>query len=58
MAAVNTRDVAGDTQGSDANQAALEQRFQDLYVAMMEKKVQFKEATEPFKTDNENSSKG
>ena len=49
---------AADTQGSDANQDALEQRFQDLYVAMMEKKVSFKEATEPFKTDNENSSKG
>lgn len=49
---------SGDVAGSDANQAALEQRFQDLYVAMMEKKVSFKEATEPFKTDNENSSKG
>ena len=50
----NQADVAG----SDANQAALEERFQDLYVAMMEKKISFKEATEPFRTDNENSSKG
>lgn len=55
---VAPNDPTGDVQGSDGNQAALEQRFQDLYVAMMEKKVQFKEATEPFKTDNENASKG
>ncbi|MEM6941350.1 MAG: hypothetical protein AAF943_17970 [Pseudomonadota bacterium] len=57
MPVANT-DPNGDVQGSDGNQAALEQRFQDLYVAMMEKKVQFKEAVEPFKTDNENSSRG
>ncbi|MEM8978512.1 MAG: hypothetical protein AAGD04_03450 [Pseudomonadota bacterium] len=48
----------GDLQSSDANQEALEKRFQDLYMKMMEKKVSFKEATEPFKTDNENASKG
>ncbi len=51
-------DPTGDVQGSDPNQAALEARFQQLYVSMMEKKLQFKEATEPFKTDNENASKG
>ena len=56
--AVAGNGAAGDVGGSEGNQAALEQRFQDLYVAMMEKKVSFKEATEPFKTDNENSSKG
>lgn len=49
---------SGDTNGSSGNQAALEQRFQKLYEAMMEKKAKFKEATEPFKTDNENASKG
>ena len=58
MSTVSTTGSAGDTAGSDANQEALEQRFQDLYVAMMEKKVSFKEAVEPFKTDNENSSRG
>lgn len=55
---VSGSNTAGDVQGSENNQAALEKRFQDLYVAMMEKKVSFKEATEPFRTDNENSSKG
>lgn len=58
MSTVSTSADGGDVSGSDANQAALEQRFQDLYVAMMEKKVSFKEAVEPFKTDNENSSRG
>lgn len=58
MPTVANTDPAGDVRGSDNNQAALEQRFQDLYVSMMEKKVQFKEAVEPFKTDNENSSRG
>lgn len=48
----------GDLQASDANQAALEGRFQALYVAMMEKQVSFKEAVEPFKTDNQNAGKG
>ena len=55
---VSRTDPNGDTQGSDPNQAALEERFQEMYTQMMEKKVQFKEATEPFKTDNENASKG
>ncbi|MEM6478736.1 MAG: hypothetical protein AAF841_00010 [Pseudomonadota bacterium] len=58
MAQVNQAGANQDIQGSEENQEALEQRFQDLYVAMMEKKVSFKEATEPFRTDNENSSKG
>jgi hypothetical protein len=48
----------GDLQASDANQAALEGRFQALYIAMMEKQVSFKEATEPFKTDNQNAGRG
>jgi hypothetical protein len=43
---------------SDGNQAALESRFQQLYVAMMEKQISFKEATEPFRTDNQNAGKG
>lgn len=58
MSSVSGTGAAQDLQGSEANQDALEQRFQQLYVNMMEKKVSFKEATEPFKTDNENSSKG
>lgn len=58
MSSVSNTDQQGNVTGSDQNQEALEQRFQDLYVAMMEKKVTFKEATEPFKTDNENSSRG
>ena len=48
----------GDVSGSDANQAALEGRFQMLYVKMMQKQVEFKEAVEPFKTDNQNAGKG
>lgn len=55
---VSNTGAASDLNGSNANQEALEKRFQDLYVAMMEKKVSFKEATEPFKADNENASKG
>ena len=51
-------DNNGNITGSDANQEALEQRFQDLYTKMMEKKLEFKEAMEPFKADNENASKG
>ena len=58
MSTVAGTDPNGDVQGSDPNQANLEARFQELYVQMMEKKLQFKEATEPFKTDNENSSRG
>ncbi len=50
--------AAGDLAASDANQAALEGRFQALYIAMMEKQVSFKEAVEPFKTDNQNAGKG
>lgn len=46
------------TGASDANQDALEQRFIALYEAMMEKQVSFKEAVEPFKTDNQNAGKG
>ncbi|WP_162617501.1 hypothetical protein [Yoonia maritima] len=48
----------GDLEASDANQAALEGRFQALYIKMMEKQVEFKEAVEPFKTDNQNAGKG
>ena len=50
--------AAGTLEASDANQAALEGRFQALYIAMMEKQVSFKEAVEPFKTDNQNAGKG
>lgn len=55
---LNADAAGGALAGSDQNQAALEERFQELYTAMMEKKVSFKEATEPFKADNENASKG
>ncbi len=48
----------GDLGASDINQSNLEARFQALYVAMMEKQVSFKEAVEPFKTDNQNAGKG
>lgn len=58
MSQVSSTGASSDVAGSENNQAALEKRFQDLYVSMMEKKVSFKEATEPFKTDNENSSRG
>jgi len=40
------------------NQAALESRFISLYEKLMEKQVSFKEAVEPFKTDNQNAGKG
>jgi hypothetical protein len=43
---------------SDANQEALEGRFIALYERLMEKQVSFKEAVEPFKTDNQNAGKG
>ena len=43
---------------SAANQAALEARFIALYEKLMEKQVSFKEAVEPFKTDNQNAGKG
>lgn len=56
--AIAGTDNNGNLQGSDANQEALEARFQELYMKMMEKKLEFKEALEPFKADNENSSKG
>lgn len=43
---------------SDENQANLEARFIALYERLMEKQVSFKEAVEPFKTDNQNAAKG
>lgn len=43
---------------SDENQDALEGRFIALYERLMEKQVSFKEAVEPFKTDNQNAGKG
>lgn len=56
--AIAGADGKGGLTGSDGNQAALEKRFQELYMKMMEKKLEFKEAIEPYKADNENSSKG
>jgi hypothetical protein len=52
-------DVAptGTTTGSDANQANLTARAEALYVKLMEKQMSFKEAVEPFKTDNQNAGK-
>jgi len=58
MPEVNAAASEGDLAASDGNQAALEGRFQALYIAMMEKQVSFKEAVEPFKTDNQNAGKG
>lgn len=58
MTSINNAGKGSDLGGSEGNQAALEKRFQELYMAMMEKKLSFKEAVEPFKADNENSSKG
>jgi len=55
---VNQNGNPADVNGSDGNQAALEQRFQQLYVAMMEKQVSFKEAVEPYKKDDQNAAKG
>ncbi len=43
---------------SDENQDALEGRFIALYERLMEKQISFKEAVEPFKTDNQNAGKG
>ena len=56
--AINTAAAAGDLAASDSNQAALEGRFIALYETLMEKQVSFKEAVEPFKTDNQNAGKG
>jgi len=47
-----------DNAESDANQDALEARFQNLYVTLMEKQISFKEAVEAYKTDNQNAGKG
>lgn len=55
---ISGTDNNGSLGGSDSNQQALEARFQELYIKMMEKKLEFKEAIEPYKADNENSSKG
>ncbi len=43
---------------SAENQANLEARFIALYERLMEKQISFKEAVEPFKTDNQNAAKG
>ncbi|MEP2783338.1 MAG: hypothetical protein ABJO67_02325 [Pseudoruegeria sp.] len=43
---------------SEENGDALEARFTSLYERLMEKQVSFKEAVEPFKTDNQNAGKG
>ncbi len=56
--AVSTTAADGDIQASDGNQEALEGRFIALYEHLMEKQVSFKEAVEPFKTDNQNAAKG
>lgn len=55
---LSTSPAEGTTGASDANQAALEDRFTALYERLMEKQVSFKEAVEPFKTDNQNAAKG
>ena len=55
---IPTEAADGDVQGSDTNQEALEGRFIALYEHLMEKQVSFKEAVEPFKTDNQNAAKG
>ncbi len=55
---ISTDPSAGTVGASDSNQAALEERFTALYERLMEKQVSFKEAVEPFKTDNQNAAKG
>lgn len=58
---VNTMGISAEPTGvgaSDENQDALEARFIALYERLMEKQVSFKEAVEPFKTDNQNAGKG
>lgn len=45
-------------EGSGTTQEALEGRFIALYLQLMEKQVSFKEAVEPYKTDNQNAGKG
>lgn len=55
---IETAAAEGDVEGSDTNQQALEDRFIALYEHLMEKQVSFKEAVEPFKTDNQNAAKG
>lgn len=56
--AVSSSSAAGTEGASQSNQDALEARFTALYERMMEKQVSFKEAVEPFKTDNQNAAKG
>jgi hypothetical protein len=55
--ALNTDAASGDLAASDANQAILEGRAIALYEKLMEKQMSFKEAVEPFKTDNQNAGK-
>lgn len=55
---VSTTPDDGALGGSDGNQANLEARFQNLYVTLMDKQADFKEAVEPYKTDNQNAGKG
>lgn len=55
---VNTAANPADGAAASANQVALEGRFIALYEKLMEKQVSFKEAVEPFKTDNQNAGKG
>lgn len=43
---------------SAENQANLEARYIGLYESLMEKQISFKEAIEPYKTDNQNAGKG
>lgn len=52
-----TVSTSGTTTSSDANAAALETRAEALYEKLMEKQMSFKEAVEPFKTDNQNAGK-
>lgn len=56
--AISAEPSTGSGDVSAANQAALEARFIALYELLMEKQVSFKEAVEPFKTDNQNAGKG
>lgn len=51
-------DSSTDGDPSGENQAALESRYISLYEALMEKQIAFKEAVEPYKTDNQNAGKG
>jgi len=53
-----SKDSSTDGDPSAENQEVLEARYIGLYESLMEKQIAFKEAIEPYKTDNQNAGKG